>query len=172
MDIQSDSFVLVRDVAQPGRALGLGPRRRRFKSCRPDQPFVGCLCSQFFPSVFRYRCGSPLKSAQSEATHPVGLPQQRLFDSHCLIPAEISPRKPSDKRTSPPTFYRLGNRFGSMRLPFRKITQNSESSRLTPRAATSTKNLTQRIRKTIAGTRRHPTLIRSMAGRLGSISVA
>lgn len=27
-----------RDVAQPGRALGLGPRRRRFKSCRPDQP--------------------------------------------------------------------------------------------------------------------------------------
>lgn len=25
-----------RDVAQPGRALGLGPRRRRFKSCRPD----------------------------------------------------------------------------------------------------------------------------------------
>lgn len=27
-----------RDVAQPGRALGLGPRRRRFKSCRPDHP--------------------------------------------------------------------------------------------------------------------------------------
>lgn len=25
-----------RDVAQPGRALGLGPRSRRFKSCRPD----------------------------------------------------------------------------------------------------------------------------------------
>jgi hypothetical protein len=26
-----------RSVAQPGRALGLGPRRRRFKSCRSDQ---------------------------------------------------------------------------------------------------------------------------------------
>jgi hypothetical protein len=25
-----------RNVAQPGRALGLGPRRRRFKSCRSD----------------------------------------------------------------------------------------------------------------------------------------
>ncbi len=25
-----------RSVAQPGRALGLGPRRRRFKSCRSD----------------------------------------------------------------------------------------------------------------------------------------
>ena len=31
----------VRDVAQPGRALGLGPRRRRFKSCRPDHFFSG-----------------------------------------------------------------------------------------------------------------------------------
>ena len=35
-EIQSDYFISVRDVAQPGRALGLGPRRRRFKSCRPD----------------------------------------------------------------------------------------------------------------------------------------
>src|ERR1700687_923939 len=25
-----------RGVAQPGRALGLGPRSRRFESCRPD----------------------------------------------------------------------------------------------------------------------------------------
>ena len=29
-----------RDVAQPGRALGLGPRRRRFKSCRPDHLLI------------------------------------------------------------------------------------------------------------------------------------
>ena len=28
-----------RSVAQPGRALGLGPRRRRFKSCRSDHFF-------------------------------------------------------------------------------------------------------------------------------------
>ena len=32
----------LRSVAQPGRALGLGPRRRRFKSCRSDH-------SLFFP---------------------------------------------------------------------------------------------------------------------------
>src|ERR1022692_3695809 len=29
-------FLSDRSVAQPGRALGLGPRRRRFKSCRSD----------------------------------------------------------------------------------------------------------------------------------------
>ncbi len=28
--------LLLRDVAQLGRALGLGPRSRMFKSCRPD----------------------------------------------------------------------------------------------------------------------------------------
>lgn len=27
----------IRNVAQPGRALGLGPRCRRFKSCHSDQ---------------------------------------------------------------------------------------------------------------------------------------
>jgi 2-dehydropantoate 2-reductase len=31
-----NSGVPARSVAQPGRALGLGPRRRRFKSCRSD----------------------------------------------------------------------------------------------------------------------------------------
>ena len=30
------SFRLKRGVAQLGRALGLGPRGRRFESCRPD----------------------------------------------------------------------------------------------------------------------------------------
>ena len=30
-----------RSVAQPGRALGLGPRRRRFKSCRSDHSHFG-----------------------------------------------------------------------------------------------------------------------------------
>src|ERR1035438_8994634 len=29
-----------RSVAQPGRALGLGPRRRRFKSCRSDHSII------------------------------------------------------------------------------------------------------------------------------------
>lgn len=30
------SLESVRGVAQPGRALGSGPRGRKFKSCRPD----------------------------------------------------------------------------------------------------------------------------------------
>ena len=36
-----------RGVAQPGRALGSGPRGRRFKSCRPDQ---NCKKMAGFPS--------------------------------------------------------------------------------------------------------------------------
>ncbi len=31
--------VLLREVAQFGRALGLGPRGRRFESCLPDRNF-------------------------------------------------------------------------------------------------------------------------------------
>ena len=31
--------VLLREVAQLGRALGLGPRGRRFESCLPDRNF-------------------------------------------------------------------------------------------------------------------------------------
>ena len=31
--------VLLREVAQLGRALGLGPRGRRFESCLPDRKF-------------------------------------------------------------------------------------------------------------------------------------
>ena len=30
------AFNLIREVAQLGRALGLGPRGRRFESCLPD----------------------------------------------------------------------------------------------------------------------------------------
>ena len=32
--------VLLREVAQLGRALGLGPRGRRFESCLPDSDFL------------------------------------------------------------------------------------------------------------------------------------
>ena len=35
--------VLLREVAQLGRALGLGPRGRRFESCLPDNNFHGAL---------------------------------------------------------------------------------------------------------------------------------
>src|SRR5947207_3264258 len=35
----SQGLAEARSVAQPGRALGLGPRRRRFKSCRSDHSF-------------------------------------------------------------------------------------------------------------------------------------
>jgi hypothetical protein len=31
---------MFREVAQLGRALGLGPRGRRFESCLPDQSFT------------------------------------------------------------------------------------------------------------------------------------
>ncbi len=34
---------LLREVAQLGRALGLGPRGRRFESCLPDHYFFGAL---------------------------------------------------------------------------------------------------------------------------------
>ena len=33
-------ILLVRSVAQPGRALALGARRRRFESCRSDHLFI------------------------------------------------------------------------------------------------------------------------------------
>ena len=33
----------IREVAQLGRALGLGPRGRRFESCLPDNNFYGAL---------------------------------------------------------------------------------------------------------------------------------
>ena len=46
-----------RDVAQPGRALGLGPRSRRFKSCRPDH----------------FSCGKQ----RSRGSQPAGLAQDR-----------------------------------------------------------------------------------------------
>ena len=39
-------LTLIRGVAQFGRVLGLGPRCRRFKSCRPDQnPCGRCVAS-------------------------------------------------------------------------------------------------------------------------------
>ena len=45
-----DAGVLAeRSVAQPGRALGLGPRRRRFKSCRSDHP---SLCELWMAGHF------------------------------------------------------------------------------------------------------------------------
>ena len=34
---------IAREVAQLGRALGLGPRGRRFESCLPDNNFHGAL---------------------------------------------------------------------------------------------------------------------------------
>ena len=46
----------VRGVAQPGRALGSGPRSRWFKSSRPDSDFIRFFCSCFsgdsFPKGF------------------------------------------------------------------------------------------------------------------------
>ena len=37
-----------REVAQLGRALGLGPRGCRFKSCLPDQLFITQIFLSFF----------------------------------------------------------------------------------------------------------------------------
>ena len=36
-------LIYIREVAQLGRALGLGPRGRRFESCLPDNNFHGAL---------------------------------------------------------------------------------------------------------------------------------
>ena len=36
-------LIYIREVAQLGRALGLGPRGRRFESCLPDNNFYGAL---------------------------------------------------------------------------------------------------------------------------------
>ena len=33
-------LIYIREVAQLGRALGLGPRGRRFESCLPDVDFI------------------------------------------------------------------------------------------------------------------------------------
>ena len=43
-------FLSDRSVAQPGRALGLGPRRRRFKSCRSDHFLEGLISTN--PACF------------------------------------------------------------------------------------------------------------------------
>ena len=66
-----------RGVAQPGRALGSGPRGRRFKSSRPDH-FIsityGCqhwppllLCGQFVPTSFWTIASSALRFLSSLA---------------------------------------------------------------------------------------------------------
>ena len=41
--VKKDKNSVVREVAQLGRALGLGPRGRRFESCLPDNNFHGAL---------------------------------------------------------------------------------------------------------------------------------
>lgn len=46
-----------RSVAQPGRALGLGPRRRRFKSCRSDHFFSWTVPREQRPSAGHIACG-------------------------------------------------------------------------------------------------------------------
>jgi hypothetical protein len=38
-----DRYRLFREVAQLGRALGLGPRGRRFESCLPDHDLLTIL---------------------------------------------------------------------------------------------------------------------------------
>ena len=55
-----------RSVAQPGRALGLGPRRRRFKSCRSDQPFVNLLSLGGVNNLFPF---GPRRSGLANVFH-------------------------------------------------------------------------------------------------------
>ena len=58
-------------MAQPGRALGSGPRGRRFKSSRPDQiTFKACRNAGFF--VERYAVLSLVKHSVSLADARVG----------------------------------------------------------------------------------------------------
>ena len=66
-----------RSVAQPGRALGLGPRRRRFKSCRSDQFLKWELRWQCHPALSRPDGGSasrpvPATAGESWTFQPAG----------------------------------------------------------------------------------------------------
>ena len=62
----SSAFFLLpcfkRGVAQPGRALGLGPRSRRFESCRPDNP-GSCFHEIEGRTLFIVDCGGDSRIA-------------------------------------------------------------------------------------------------------------
>ena len=45
-------LIYIREVAQLGRALGLGPRGRRFESCLPDF-FYLAFCFQMIYNFFK-----------------------------------------------------------------------------------------------------------------------
>ena len=87
---------ILREVAQLGRALGLGPRGRRFESCLPDQLFIWGLSSagrapalhaggqRFDPArlhqIFKYKdLGGVAQLARAFGSYPKG----RGFDSLC-----------------------------------------------------------------------------------------
>ena len=48
---KKDKNSVVREVAQLGRALGLGPRGRRFESCLPDLKFRGLSSAGRAPAL-------------------------------------------------------------------------------------------------------------------------
>ena len=62
--------IFEREVAQPGRALGLGPRSRRFESCLPDNVFLNLLLGQFLLQILREVAGSPEGTPSEESCLP------------------------------------------------------------------------------------------------------
>ena len=50
--VTENLILLVRGVAQPGRALGSGPRGRRFESSRPDHSIQNTAVADRRPFLF------------------------------------------------------------------------------------------------------------------------
>ena len=70
-----------REIAQLGRALGLGPRGRRFESCFPDRwgissagraPVLHAGGQRFDPAILHYYFGGVAQLARASGSYPEG----------------------------------------------------------------------------------------------------
>ena len=79
--------VIVRGVAQPGRALALGARCREFESRRPDHLRFGSISAQIFQALHQKRgqgCSSWL-STKRGGLSVVDKKGGHKFDARCLF---------------------------------------------------------------------------------------
>src|ERR1041385_9234717 len=99
-----------RGVAQPGSALGLGPRGRRFESSRPDQSIVyGCrqrwpyfICGQFVDKVKWTHVALKLNGANvAHGRLQILVPHQRHY-RQCIIASERQTRAEGSSQIVPP----------------------------------------------------------------------
>ncbi len=75
-NFKKQSNILLREVAQLGRALGLGPRGRRFESCLPDH---------FFDLQFNNINGGVAQLARAFGSYPKGRGFDSLRRYHLLL---------------------------------------------------------------------------------------